>query len=156
MGSSYGVGQGFQQGVSSLMPIASSIMEMKQQDKLFDKQLKAQEAWARGMAQAGLPFGNDPSTGMPAIPATEQMAEPSQVGRLEVPGQALAMPKQPTAPQAAPPRPAPAAMPATGASALAFPSSIRTPQVFGSRSQRNVYTDWVDKPNIPFKPTNYK
>lgn len=130
--SSYGVGQGLQQGINSLIPIAANVMRMKQQKEMFDKQLLAQTEWARGLAQLGPSYedGQPDSDGAPStatMPSTDQMGQPSQVGRLEVPGQALAMPKQPTAPQAAPARPA--AIPMAGASALAFPSIGRRPRL---------------------------
>lgn len=124
--SSYGAGQGFAQGVQSLIPLAANKMRMDNQNKMFDRQMMANDIWARGLAQAGLPFDQVTNADPSAIPESANMEQPSQAGRLQVPGQQIAIPQLPR--QSMPTSPAPRPV-QSDAALLAAPPGIRRPAI---------------------------
>lgn len=125
--SSYGVGQGMAQGVQSLIPMAMNKMRMDNQNKMFDRQMMANDIWARGLAQAGLPFDQVTNADPSAIPESANMEQPSQAGRLQVPGQQIAIPQLPRQSMPSPtPRPSPVQ---SDAALLAAPPGIRRPSI---------------------------
>lgn len=103
--SSYGFGQGLAQGVQMLAPMVMNKMRMDQQDTQFNKAMDADLEWKRGLAGLGPSYEEAEKQSQPApmggIPSTANMDQPSQVGRLAVPGQAMPMAQ----PRSAAPRP---------------------------------------------------
>jgi len=98
MGSSYGVGQGFADGVKMLVPM----MQMHQQNQRFDKQMgqQSQQFYDQLAVRSGWQDGRMGQIGLAQEPAADSSGvdQASQVGRLEVPGRPVAVPQPIQAP----------------------------------------------------------
>lgn len=124
--SSYGIGQGIERGIAMASDAIGRGLQMKQRKDQFDLQLIAADAWARGLAQRGLAFEEDSSTGqpntatLPRVPSSQPIDTPGKLGvpvsQFEV-GAPVTRGPMPVAP-VKPPMDSPAAL-------LAYPSLMR-------------------------------
>lgn len=128
--STYGIGQGIERGVAMASDAIGRGMQMKQRKDQIDMQLIAADAWARGLAQRGLAFEEDPSTGQPSagtLPRVPSSQPIETTGKLGIPlsqfevGSPVARGPMPAA-SVRPPIDSPAAL-------LAFPPIARRPRL---------------------------
>ena len=96
--SSFGVGQGLERGVQTAGRYITDALHAKMQNERQQKALDYDYAWNRGLiglgledntgqSEAGMGAMNFPPAGRPGSVSTA--ADPSQVGRFELPGQPL-------------------------------------------------------------------